>query len=229
MSELTTDVLARALPEKFKKSLNQELVDNINNTLADPDLQETLRENFLSYIDVLNDGRFKIQDYLNAIKYCTQKLMGNSNIDAYTKTFPDRYNDQIARGLSNKDISSIITVYNKSKLVNLIMEQSLVPSWILNQHLHQKAINVQAELMTSAASEKVRSDAANSLLTHLKPPEVSKIEIDVGVKDSDQLKELRDVTLKLAAQQRDLIQSGVMSAKQAAEQRVVTGVTYDAD
>lgn len=229
MSELTTDVLARALPEKFKKSLNQELVDNINNTLADPDLQETLRENFLSYIDVLNDGRFKIQDYLNAIKYCTQKLMGNSNIDAYTKTFPDRYNDQIARGLSNKDISSIITVYNKSKLVNLIMEQSLVPSWILNQHLHQKAINVQAELMTSAASEKVRSDAANSLLTHLKPPEVSKIEIDVGMKDSDQLKELRDVTLKLAAQQRDLIQSGVMSAKQAAEQRVVTGVTYDAD
>lgn len=229
MSELTTDVLARALPEKFKKSLNQELVDNINNTLADPDLQETLRENFLSYIDVLNDGRFKIQDYLNAIKYCTQKLMGNSNIDAYTKTFPDRYNDQLARGLSNKDISSIITVYNKSKLVNLIMEQSLVPSWILNQHLHQKAINVQAELMTSAASEKVRSDAANSLLTHLKPPEVSKIEIDVGVKDSDQLKELRDVTLKLAAQQRDLIQSGVMSAKQAAEQRVVTGVTYDAD
>lgn len=229
MSELTTDVLARALPEKFKKSLNQELVDNINNTLADPDLQETLRENFLSYIDVLNDGRFKIQDYLNAIKYCTQKLMGNSNIDAYTKTFPDRYNDQLARGLSNKDISSIITVYNKSKLVNLIMEQSLVPSWILNQHLHQKAINVQAELMTSAASEKVRSDAANSLLTHLKPPEVSKIEIDVGMKDSDQLKELRDVTLKLAAQQRDLIQSGVMSAKQAAEQRVVTGVTYDAD
>lgn len=229
MSELTTDVLARALPEKFKKSLNQELVDNINNTLADPDLQETLRENFLSYIDVLNDGRFKIQDYLNAIKYCTQKLMGNSNIDAYIKTFPDRYNDQLARGLSNKDISSIITVYNKSKLVNLIMEQSLVPSWILNQHHYQKAINVQATLMTSAASEKVRSDAANSLLTHLKPPEVSKIEIDVGMKDSDQLKELRDVTLKLAAQQRDLIQSGVMSAKQAAEQRVVTGVTYDAD
>lgn len=229
MSEITTDVLARALPEKFKKSLNQELVDNINNTLADPDLQETLRENFLSYIDVLNDGRFKIQDYLNAIKYCTQKLMGNSNIDAYIKTFPDRYNDQIARGLSNKDISSIITVYNKSKLVNLIMEQSLVPSWILNQHYYQKAINVQAKLMISAASEKVRSDAANSLLTHLKPPEVSKIEIDVGMKDSDQLKELRDVTLKLAAQQRDLIQSGVMSAKQAAEQRVVTGVTYDAD
>lgn len=229
MSELTTDILARALPEKFKKSLNQELVDNINNTLADPDLQETLRENFLSYIDVLNDGRFKIQDYLNAIKYCTQKLMGNSNIDAYIKTFPDRYNDQLARGLSNKDISSIITVYNKSKLVNLIMEQSLVPSWILNQHHYQKAINVQALLMTSAASEKVRSDAANSLLTHLKPPEVSKIEIDVGMKDSDQLKELRDVTLKLAAQQRDLIQSGVMSAKQAAEQRVVTGVTYDAD
>jgi NADH dehydrogenase/NADH:ubiquinone oxidoreductase subunit G len=227
MSIITTEILERALPDKFKKSLNQELLDNINNTLSDPDLQETLRENFLSYIDVLNDGRYKITDYLNAIKYTTQKLMGNSNIDAYVKTFPARYQDQLQRGLSNKDIQSIITVYNKSKLVNAIMEQSLVPSWILNQHLHQQAINVQAELMNSAQSEKVRSDAANSLLIHLKPPEVTKVELDIGIKDNDQLSQLREVTVSLAAQQKRLIEAGVMTAKNAAEQRVIQGVTYD--
>lgn len=229
MSVITTEILERALPDKFKKSLNQELLDNINNTLSDPDLQETLRENFLSYIDVLNDGRFKIADYLNAIKYTTHKLMGNSNIDAYVKTFPARYQDQLQRGLSNKDIQSIITVYNKSKLVNAIMEQSLVPSWILNQHLHQQAINVQAELMQTAQSEKVRSDAANSLLIHLKPPEVTKVELDIGIKDNDQLAQLREVTVSLAAQQKRLIEAGVMTAKNAAEQKVIQGVTYDAD
>lgn len=227
MTDITTEVLERALPRKFQKSLNQELLDSINTTLNDPDIRDTLRDNFLSYIDVLNEGRFKITDYMNAVKYCTHKLMGNSNIDAYTKTFPDRYASMIQRGLSQKDISSIITVYNKSKLVNLIMEQSLIPSWVLNQDLYQKAVNVQADLMQSAQSEKVRSDAANSLLIHLKPPEVAKVELDIGVKDTDELTELRTVTVELAAQQKRLIESGVITAKNAAEQKVVKGSTYD--
>ena len=227
MTVLTTEVLERALPDKFKKSLNTELLDKINKTLTDPDIQDHLRDNFIHYIDILNDGRFKITDYLNAIKYTTHKLMGNSNINAYIKTFPDRYQDQLSRGLSNKDIQSIITVYNRSKLVTSIMEQSLVPSWILNQHLHQEAINTQAELMRTAQSEKVRSDAANSLLIHLKPPEVTKVELDIGIKDSDQLAALKEATVALAAQQKRLIESGVITAKAAAEQKVIKEVTYD--
>ena len=227
MTVLSTEVLERALPDKFKKSLNTELLDKINKTLTDPDIQDHLRDNFIHYIDILNDGRFKITDYLNAIKYTTHKLMGNSNINAYIKTFPDRYQDQLSRGLSNKDIQSIITVYNRSKLVTSIMEQSLVPSWILNQHLHQEAINTQAELMRTAQSEKVRSDAANSLLIHLKPPEVTKVELDIGIKDSDQLAALKEATVALAAQQKRLIESGVITAKAAAEQKVIKEVTYD--
>lgn len=227
MTVLTTEVLERALPDKFKKTLNTELLDKINKTLTDPDIQDHLRDNFIHYIDILNDGRFKITDYLNAVKYTTHKLMGNSNINAYIKTFPDRYQDQLSRGLSNKDIQSIITVYNRSKLVTSIMEQSLVPSWILNQHLHQEAINTQAELMRTAQSEKVRSDAANSLLIHLKPPEVTKVELDIGIKDSDQLSALKEATVALAAQQKRLIESGVMTAKGAAEQKVIKEVTYD--
>lgn len=227
MTTLSNEVLERALPEKFKGNLNQELIDKINLTLSDPDVQETYRENFLNYIDVLNEGRFKIVDYMNAIKYTTQKLMGNSNIDAYMKTFPDRYTDMLQRGLSNKDMSSIITVYNKSKLVNLIMEQSIIPSWILNQHLYQKAINVQADLMVNASSEKVQSDAANSLLIHLKPPEVTKVELDIGIKDNDLITELREATAKMAAQQLRLIESGVMTAKGAAEQQVIERRVYD--
>ena len=227
MSVIPTEVLERALPDKYRKNLNKELIENINQALTDPDIQDTLRDNFLSYVDVLNDGRFKITDYLNAVRYCTQKLMGNSNIDAYIKTFPDRYQDQLQRGLSNKDIQSIITVYNKSKLVTSIMEQSLVPSWILNQHLHQEAINTQAELMRTAQSEKVRSDSANSLLIHLKPPEVTKVELDVGMKDNDQLAQLRETTLMLAAQQKKLIEGGAMTAKAIAEQKVIREVKYD--
>lgn len=227
MTVISTEVLERALPAKFQNSLNQELLDTINTTLTDPDVQDVYRENFLSYMNVLNDGRFKITDYLNAVKYTTQKLMGNSNTVAYSKTFPDRYTSMLQRGLSNKEMSSIITVYNKSKLVNLIMEQSIIPSWIINQHLHQQAISVQADLMVNAVSEKVRSDAANSLLTHLKPPEVTKVELDIGVKDDDEIADLKALTAELAAQQLRLIQGGMMTAKSAAEQRVVSRKVYD--
>lgn len=218
---ITTEVLKHSLPDKFKNSVNDELLNNINNTLSDPDLYETYRDNFLSYMSVLNDGRYKITDYLNAVKYCTQRLMGKSQIDSYIVTFPDRYNTMIQNGKSSKDISSIVTVYNKSKLVNAIMEQSLIPSYILNQDLYQKAINVQAELMNTASSEKVRSDAANSLLTHLKPPETKKVELDIGLKQGNEVEQLRNVIAELAGKQRKFIEAGVVTAKETAEQRLI--------
>ena len=172
-------------------------------------------------MSVLNDGRYKITDYLNAVKYCTQRLMGKSQIDSYIVTFPDRYNTMIQNGKSSKEVSSIVTVYNKSKLVNAIMEQSLIPSYILNQDLYQKAINVQAELMNTATSEKVRSDAANSLLIHLKPPETKKVELDIGLKQGNEVEQLRNVIAELAGKQRKFIEAGVVTAKETAEQRLI--------
>lgn len=218
---ITIDVLKRALPEKYKRGVNQALLDSIHQTLSDPVHYEEYRNNFISYMSVLDDGKYKLQDYMNAVKYVTHKLMGNSNTDAYVKTFPDRYASMVSKGMSSKEISSFITAYNKNKLVNAIMEQSMIPSWIINQDLYQKAINVQAELMLTANSEKVRSDAANSLLVHLKPPEVKKVELDVGLKKNNDVEELKTVLAQLAGQQRQLIQSGVMTAKETAETKLI--------
>ena len=55
MSVIPTEVLERALPDKYRKNLNKELIENINQALTDPDIQDTLRDNFLSYVDVLKD------------------------------------------------------------------------------------------------------------------------------------------------------------------------------
>jgi hypothetical protein len=62
----------------------------------------------------------------------------------------------------------------------------------------------------------VRVDAANSLLTHLKPPEVKKVELNVGLKDDGSIAELRRVTAELAEQQRNLIQGGAVTAASVA-------------
>lgn len=224
---ITVDVLKKALPVKYRNKINDELLEQIDNTLSDPDLYETFRENFLGYLDVLNDGRYKISDYMNAVKYCTHKLMGNSNIDSFVKTFPDRYQVMINKGYTSKEISSHVSIYNKSQLVNKIMEQSMIPSWVINQDLYQKAINVQADLMMNANSEKVRSDAANSLLIHLKPPEVKKVELDVGLKQTSEITELKTVLAELAGQQQRMIKAGVSTASDVAEQKLIRVIEHE--
>ena len=221
MSVLTLEQFKQVLPDNFKKTINQEFVDQVNQTLADPMMYELYRDNLLSYTQVMRDGKFKLVDYVNAVKYCSHKIMGATNIDAFVKTFPNRYQRFLASGTGQKDIASYITSYNKSKLVNLILEQSLIPSWVLNQDLYQKAINVQAELMINANSEKVRSDAANSLLNHLKPPEVQKVELDIGMKEHSSLNALRQSTMDLVEQQKKMVASGMLTVKDVAEQRLV--------
>lgn len=225
MSTLTIEQFKTALPDKVKKSINQELIDQINNTLADPEMFEAYRDNLLSYTRVMADGRFKISSYIDAVRYVSHKLMGCTNIEAYTKTFPDKYQRFIQQGVSSKDIASYVTAYNKSKLVNLIFEQTLIPSYVLNQDLYQKALNVQAELMLDdSISPKVRSDAANSLLTHLKMPETQKVELEIGMKEDSSIQALRATTLELARQQRMMMEAGAMNAQEVAHSKLVIDV-----
>ncbi|WP_049149118.1 hypothetical protein [Moraxella catarrhalis] len=221
---LTVDVLKKSLPSKYKRNVNDDLLEHINTILDHPELYDDYRNNFLTYISVIQDGKYKLDDYLNAIKYCTHKLMGESNMDSFVKTFPNRYQSMIAKGYTAKEMSAHVAMYNKNKLVNTILEQTMIPTWVLNQDLYQKAINVQADLMLNAMSEKVRSDAANSLLVHLKPPEVKKVELDVGIKQNDEIEALRNITAELAAQQRRMIEAGVITAKQNAETKLITKV-----
>lgn len=221
---LSIEQFKHALPDQMKKTVNQELVDRINKLISHPEMFEEYRENLLSYASILKDGRFKMEDFVNAVKYVSHKLRGATNIDAYVRTFPDKYQDFLTRGVSSKDISSYVTSYNKNKLVNLIYEQSMVPSHVLNQDLYQKALNVQAELMLTANSEKVRSDAANSLLTHLKQPETTKVQLDIGVKDDQTIASLQSAVQALAAQQRDAIRAGLVNAQEVAHSKIISDV-----
>ena len=223
MSALTIEQFQEALPEKMKKSVNKDIIDSINKVLADPEFYEQYRDNLLSYTKVMQEGKFKISQYIDAVKYVAYKHMGLTNRDAYAKTFPEKMARFLLQGVHDKDIASYSTAYNKSKLVTLLYEQTLIPTHILNQDLFQKALNVQAELMVSANSEKVRSDAANSLINALKPPETKKVQLDVGVREDHSIAALREATLALAAQQTQMLQAGATNAQQIAEAKIIQG------
>lgn len=219
---LTLDQVTRALPPSLKGSASQQLVDTINNVTGDPIIADQIRENFISYSGVLKEGRFKTEDYLSAVMYVSYKLMGDSNQDAYFKAFPDRYQRLVAQGTSSKDMASYVSMYAKGKLVNLILEQSLVPTHVLNAHVFQQAVNTQATIMLDPdVSPKVRSDAANSLMTHLKKPE-AKAELNIDLRENSGMNELREMLTRMAGTQRDLIQRGTPVAD-IAGQKLIEG------
>ena len=221
--QLTAEVFQRAMPKQFKGRINQEVIDTINGTFKDPALMEQYRDNLLSYSHVMKDGKFKMEQYLDAVKYVGFKLMNNTNIEAYTKTFPDRYAYYLSNKTSQKDIASYVTSYNKNKLVNLIYAQTLIPTHVLNADLHQQALNKQASIMNNPdASYKVQSDAANSLLTHLAQPVDAKLEIEIGVKEDSTLLELNNTMRILAEQQQQMISNKTLSAKEIAHSSILT-------
>lgn len=183
---LTLGEVQEALPANHRNNITQDMVNQLNALSSDPNEARYIRENFVTFSKVLQEGRFKVGDYVRAVMYVSHKVMGKSNLEAYKATFPERYKDMVDRNRQPKDIASIVTAYNKGQLVTKVMERAIVPSWILNQDMFQAALQTQYELMTDVSvSDKVRSDAANSILTHLKKPEDNKAElkIEIGLND----------------------------------------------
>lgn len=207
MSKITEEELISAMPARLVKSINKSTLKSINDKLNDPDMLESYKDNLLSYSHILKEGRYKMESYVNAVKYVTLKTADMTNIEAFRRTFPEKIKRWQDDGVSAKDMASYVHAYNKSKLVGQLYEQLAIPFWVTNQSAYQNAINTQVELMTSANSEKVRSDAANSILTHLKPPETKKIEIDIGEKRDSVIEGLKNSMNKLVEAQRQAIEN----------------------
>lgn len=220
MSQLSIVELTNTLPKQIKGKVTQSMVDTVNN-LADPEFREHYRDNLVSYGSVLDKGKFKIEQYFDAVKYVSYKILGDNIITAYKKTFPTKYANFKAQGVLDKDIASYASAYNKNKLVNLIWEQSSIPFHVINQDIRQKALMTQVELMETAKSEKVRSDAANSVLTHLKPPETNKMELEISHKEDSHINDLRKAVQELSARQGLAIKSGILNAKEVAHSPLV--------
>lgn len=217
---ITQAEVQSALPAPLRVAVSQELVDTLNGICTDEEIARTIRDNLKSYTSVLKDGKFRMDDYLHAVSYVSFKMMGYSNQEAYVRTFPARYQALVARGCTDKDISAYVAAFSKGKLVNLILEQSLIPIWVLNQDVYQAAINKQAWLMRNAKREDVQQKAADSLLNHLKKPEAAAVQLNLNVPDSSGLNELKDQLSKMAELQKELIQSG-MKTKEIAHQSIV--------
>ena len=218
---ISKELVIKAVPPNLKNAVSDDLVDRLNAITSDQILAEEVRNNFISYASVLREGKFKLEDYLNAVTYVSHRLNGDTQHDAYFKTFPSRYQNLMALGKTPKEISNYVAMFNKGKLVQKIQEQTLTPAWVMNQDMFQAALNTNYQIMMDDdVSPKVRVEAANSLLTHLQKPKEVTPAVNIDLRESSGLSELKKALGQLATQQQQLIEQGG-STKDVAAQRII--------
>lgn len=199
----------RCLPASLRAGIDDTVRQQFNACLSDPNIRDIMGQNLIGYTSVLQQGKFKLSSYISAVRYCTYKSMGDTNILAYKKTFPDRYTDWENAQLPMNERNAYVSAYNKSKLVSLVYQALAIPTSILNQDVFQEAINVQRSLMLDPkVSPMVRCQSAKALMDCLKPEEVKQMELSVSVKESDTVEELRKTTNELAKAQLKALQNG---------------------
>lgn len=218
--------LQLALPRDLQIHATPEMLQKINQASADPIVAENIRDNFISYTKVLSEGKFKIDDYLNAVKYISYRCMGHTKQDSYFKTFPDRHRTLVMNNTTPKDISSYVAAYDKNKIVVMLYEQSAIPVWVVNQENVQKAINTLVDVMANSKSDIARVNAANSILTNLTPPKEEAPLINIDMRNNTGLDDLRNTLLNLATAQQEMIKNKGMTTKEIAEQRIIQGESH---
>lgn len=217
--KLELAVVKRLLPKQHASLLTQDFLDRVEAAISDSSIAEQFKENFISYTSVLRTGKYSLEEYVNAVKYISFKMLGYSNRDAYAATFPDRYKRLVDNG---QCVDAFTSAYNKGKLVNQIFEQTLVPTYILNAPLHQEALNELAKMIKNPdirGMTKVK--ACEAILAYTKPPEVSKAELKIDMGQQETIAELREVTEELAAVLQDSLTKGHKSLKDITDRKII--------
>ena len=217
---LALESVRKLVPKNQRTLITQEFLDKLEASVNDNLVAEQFKENFVTYLNVLSKGKYKMEDYINAVKYVSFKLLGYSNINAYIATFPERYERLKTEGQTQ--IEAFVSMYNKNKLVMQIYEQTIVPSYVLNAPMHQQALNT---LATMIQDEDVRGmtkvKACEAILAYTKQPEIIKGELTIGIEQSDTINDLREVTEQLAETYRKALQGGARTLTQVAEARII--------
>jgi len=227
---ITEEQFLNSLPGGLKNGVPKKVLDDINDMIAQGEEGEVFKENLMSHNHILKEGKFSLDQYVNAVKYISYRLLNMTQREAYGRTFPAKVTNWLATGTTEKDISSYVHAYNNSKLVMRLYDVTLVPFHLLNQPLRQEALMVEAKLMRGGfdditgkpISHVVQERAARTVLEMLETPESTPTELQLKVKDSEETSELKSIMKDLASAQKDFLERGG-NLKDVAESVIVEG------
>jgi len=219
--ELTKEIVTKVLPKDKKKLVTDNVIQFLNKAETNETVVNEFRENFLTYSKILQSSRYSLEEYVNAVRFVTYKMLGYSDIDSYAMVFPERYNRLIEKFNGETDrINAYSSRFKSTKLVTQIMEQTLVPSYIYNAPLFQEALLELSRIMVSSKSDIARVNAASNILQYTKAPEEKNINLEIGYKENDTIRELKSTMEQLATMQKKQLEKG-MELESIAEADIV--------
>ena len=180
------------------------------------DAPEEFSEALLTFSNVLKSGKYKSEAYVKAVQYCQYRSINMSMVKSYRLTYPLRcFRDGKAKPTGTVD--ALASLYDKTKLVQSILAQMQIPLHIMMMGERVRAANVLAHLMIHGETDRIQMESADKLLNHIVPPETQKIELDIGIKTDDTIKELNTTLTKIADLAQDRIKAGLITPVEVIE------------
>lgn len=211
---LTMDYLNLILgKKKVDKEVREKVLEFINKGIegTDPALGEYFRNTCIDVMDTIfgSGSKISLQQYMAACLYVTYRSAGDTKIRAYSKVFPDRVMRMQQEGQSMSHLHSYAEIYAKSKAVIDVQAKVMMPTHLLCHDLYFEAMRVTAEIMNDdSVSPKVRVEAANNIMNHTKQPEIKQQELNINIKESNEIDQLKQALNQLAVQQEKQIIEG---------------------
>lgn len=194
--KIDTQDIINLFNRKTNKFKVPDAITNLVNDIQDEDFRKDYIENIYQYREAMKIGGCGLEVYLNAVRFATYITMGFTQTEAYRYTFPEKIAILRKRHLEEgiKEYSTKGTIagrasgYAHSKMVQKLLEVSIVPDHIIYRDLHHSAIKILANVMQDTeVSPKTRVEAADSILKHTtKPDAVVQKESTISVLDKIQ-------------------------------------------
>jgi hypothetical protein len=211
-------VTEQFLKEKFPskaKTIDENTVALINRANSDPEFNgDEFINQMITYRDVMTKNSASMQEYINALRFCAYL---ESTEDNYTQAYiKARCHEDFVRermelpsdSSGYKELTFAASRYRKTPMVKDILIMADMPLYLMFQGARYQAVSVLATEMHTAMYSKDRIAAADKLLTHVKPPENIKVELDIGVKQENMIDKYEAMINQLVSTQKDQIAAG---------------------
>lgn len=225
--------------KQWRSYIDDEFIDRLNNLGGESKvLSKIYKDNFFSWLKAVSGDdwdcrKYGIEDYVNAVKFVSLRLLGNTILDSYKEVFPDRvmlvekeYEEDGDSSKLKERLNWLASAYSKGKLVVKILQLTLVPSYIINAPLYDEALQKLADMIRN---DEVRGmakvKACEAILEATKQPEVIEQNVNVnvggGMIRNEAMDELREVTEKLATTLKMEMEKGKHKLQEVADIELV--------
>lgn len=229
---VSVNQVKKIYPKKMTEDVAVEVTRQLNLAAQEMDahgLGQFFKETSLGFLDILKDNKTNThQEYINAAKFVTFTTSGDTKVLAYCKTFPDRVKRMEEEGTPSSYLATYAKSFSNSQLVTKLTAKMMIPYHVLYQDVFNQAVKTQAEIMIdNKISSRDRTYAANSLMTHLKPPETKETQLDITTTQSSAIGDLASALNSLAQAQHENIKNGHQTIIDVTKQAIYKEVEHE--